>query len=303
MISASRAETVLRQVAGRHRESAILQQLGPLRSERLASPVSLFAGGYFVVSRRRRCTPSDRLAGAIHSFARGWDPEEIPLLFLDTSWRRNGRVGILLTNRRLYSSRLDGPLELQDVTRATFRDPFETEMIFKGLLFVMFCLVGVVFLLGGSWFSRRLLVNGEVVYQGREDIHPDFWIDLLTALGEAARKGEERSLAGATRPGGLLTASSWDVWLEPARRRGVTALEMLPHSAAGVPLAGQFVDAPSWEHVERSIRGLDGHTQPRVRRGRGRRGRRRVGDHWRRRPVRPPRSRRRVGVLRPERGR
>jgi hypothetical protein len=226
-------------------------------------------------SWRRRCTPSERLAGAVRSFASEWDPEEIPLLFLDTSWRRDGRAGILLTNRRLYSSRLDGPIELQDVTRVAFKDPSESEMILKALLFVTCCLVGAIVILWGPWFGRRLLVNGEVVYEGRADIHPDFWVDLLTALGDAARQGEERARAGPapeasapqgiTRQVGLRTDSPRDVRAGRARRQGVTALEMLPHSAEGVPLAGEPVDAPSWEQVERSIRGLDGHTQPLVR--------------------------------------
>ena len=276
IIPEGQAEALLRQVAERHHELAILRQLGPPRSERLPGPVTLFLGAlYFAVSRRRRPTSSERLAGAVRSFARDWAPEEIPLLFLDTSWRRNGRAGILLTNRRLYSSRLDGPIELQDVTRVAHKGPSEAEMIFKVLLFVSCFLVGFIVILWGPWFSRRLVVNGEVVYEVRADIHPDFWIDLLTALGEAARQGEERARAGATpeapaptgitRPVGLLTDSPGDGRAGRAGRQGVTALEMLPHSAEGVPLAGELVDAPSWEQVECGIRGLDGHTHPLVR--------------------------------------
>jgi hypothetical protein len=275
MIPGDQAEALLRQVAELHHESAILRQLGPPQSERPAGPVSLFTGAYFVVSRSRLCTPSERLAGAVGSFAREWDHEEIPLLFLDTSWRRNGRAGVLLTNRRLYSSRLDGPIELQDVTRVAFEDPSEAEVLFKVALFVICCLVGAIVILWGPWFNRRLLVNGEVVYGGRADIHPDFWVALLTALGDAARQGEERAEAGAapeapapqgiTRHVGLFTDSPRDVWAGRPGRQGVTALEILPHSAEGAPLTGEWVDAPSWEQVECSIRGLDGHAHPLVR--------------------------------------
>jgi hypothetical protein len=148
-------------------------------------------------------------------------------------------------------------------------------MLFKVLLFVICCLAGAIVILWGPWFSRRLLVNGEVVYEGRADIHPDFWVALLPALGDAARQGEERAGAGPapeapapqgiTRHLGLLTDPRQDVRAGRACRPGVTALETLPHSAEGAPLAGELVDAPSWEQVECSIRGLDGHTHPLVR--------------------------------------
>jgi hypothetical protein len=272
IIPGDRAEALLRQFAELHHQSAILRQLDLHQPEGPAGPVALFPGVlYFEVSRRRRCTPSERLAGAVRSFAREWDPEEIPLLFLDMSWRRNGRAGILLTNRRLYSSWLDGPMELQDVTRVAFKDPSAAEVIFKVLVFVTCFLVGWIAILWGAWFPHRLVVNGQVVYNGLGNIHPNFWIDLLTTLGDAARQGEERARAGPsstaparygiTRHVGLLTDSLRDV---RPRRQGVTALEMLPHSAEGVPLAAELVDAPSWEQVERSIRDLDGHTHPRV---------------------------------------
>ena len=270
------AVDLLRHVAERHNAPAILRQLDTPRSEGQAGPVTLFPGPlYFVVSRRRRCTPSERLEGALRSFAREWDPEEIPLLFLDTSWRRNGRAGILLSNSRLYSSRLDGPIELRDVTRVAFKDPSGEERIFKVLLFVSCFLVGGILILWGPWFRRRLRVNGEIVYAARTHIHADFWIDLLTTLGEAARQLEERALArraagapasqGITQHVGLLAHSPTDVWAGRARRQTVTALQLYLHSAEGVPLVGELVDAPSWEQVECGIRGLDGHTHPRVR--------------------------------------
>jgi hypothetical protein len=280
MVPEGEAEALLRMVAQQHHESAILRQLGPFGSERLAGPVTMFPSPlYFVVSSRSRSTPSERLAGAVRSFAREWDPDEIPLLFLDTSWQRNGRAGVLLTNRRLYSSRLDGPIELQDVTRVVFKDPSDDEMTFKVLLFVICLLVGAIVILLGPWFRRRLVVNREVVYEGRVNIHTGFWVDLLTTLGDAARQAEARP----------------DLRAEWARHPGVTALELFPHSAEGVPLADERVDAPSWDQVERSIRTLDGHAHPQVRLwvgrlgeatgleiigGRGKYALREVGDGW-----------------------
>jgi hypothetical protein len=276
LIPESEARALLRQIAERHRQAAVLRQLDRARSEGTPGPVSLFVDDlYFVVSRRRRCTPGERLSGALRSFARACDPEEVPLLFLDTSWRRNGRAGVLLTNRRLYSSRLRGPIELQDVTRVAFKDPSGGEMVFKLLVFGVHCMFGSILILGGPLFPRRLVVNGKSVFVGRPGIDPNFWVDLLTTFGETARWGgvpceggpapTMPGSSGIIRPVGLPTDPSWAVWAGPARRPGVTALETLPHSAEGVPLAAESIDAPSWEQVERSIRGLDGHAHPLVR--------------------------------------
>src|SRR5262249_21250093 len=108
-IPAARAEALVRGAAERQHEPAAVRLLGQLRPKHLAGPVA--------------------------SFARELGPDEVPLLFFDPSWRRNGRAGILVTNRRLYSSRLDGPIELEDITDVTFKDLFEGEMALKVLLF------------------------------------------------------------------------------------------------------------------------------------------------------------------------
>jgi hypothetical protein len=98
----------------------------------------------------------------------------------------------------------------------------------------------------------RLLVNGEAVYVGGERRRAAFWVELLTALGEAARTsqaGRERSPAPARPPGTLLVA----------------ALEMSPHGPDGEPLTVEFLHDPTWEQIERSIRELDRHRHPLVR--------------------------------------
>lgn len=275
MISGNRAEALVRASAQQHHEATILRHFDSSPTERPAGPVTLFPSPiYFVVSRRRQCTPAERLTNAIGSFACEWDPEELPLLFLDTSWQRNGRSGILLTNRRLYSSRLDGPIELQDVVRVTFENPSDAEMIFKLFLFVSCFLVGWVFILWGPWFRRRLFVNGEVVYEARANFPGNFWVELLGALGSAARQEEMRPPAtnasdtaapqAITRHVGLLTNSPGKVPAGRSRRQGVASLETHPHSAQGTPLGREFVESPSWEQVEHTIRRLDGYCHPLV---------------------------------------
>ncbi len=104
--------------------------------------------------------------------------------------------------------------------------------------------------------------------------HPHIWIDLLTALGEAARElkeGTPQPAPAAPNPQGITlhvgprTDFRQAIWTGPARRHGLTALQLHPHSVEGIPLVGELLDAPAWELVERSIRGLDGHSHPRVR--------------------------------------
>ncbi len=173
VIPESHAEDLVREIAEVHNQKAVLRQLGRLRPE--------------------------RLAGAARTFARELGPGETPLVLFDTSWMRNGRAGILVTNRRLYSSRLDGPIELQDITEVTCPDPSGPETGFKVLVFVLALLTGSIVLMWGRWFRRQLVVNREVVYQGWLYFHPEFWTDLLSALGAAARLGEEPDGRG---PGG-----------------------------------------------------------------------------------------------------
>ncbi len=223
-IPAARASALAREVAERHHRPPAARLLGEIGPNHLGGPVA--------------------------SFATELGPDELPLLLFDLSWRRDGRAGILVTNRRLYSSRLDGPIELEDVSEVAFRDISESEMAFKVLLFGIFFLVGHIFLLHGRLFARRLVVNGDVVYEGRADVRPEFWVDLLTTLADAAREGDEHSPAGAA---------------PPADRPLMTALETLPHSAGGLPLDGEVIDDPSWEQVERCVRAMDGHAHPLVR--------------------------------------
>jgi hypothetical protein len=119
------------------------------------------------------------------------------------------------------------------------------------------------------------LVNGKTVYSGGNPIRHGFWVELLTALGEASRQVEERAragrapdapaLQGITRHVDLGTDFRQHIGAGPTRPEGLTALQLHPHSADGVPLVGELLDAPAWELVERSIRELDGHTHPRVR--------------------------------------
>jgi hypothetical protein len=241
MVPAEQAERLVRAIAEKHGAKGVLRRLGHFRP--------------------------DHLANAAARFARGLRPAEVPLARIDTSLLQNGKSGLLVTNRELYSSRLHRGIPLQAINEVSYEAPSGEALAGAWALVLasvvcppLGALLAVLYLSSGGLrrLQHRLVVNGETVYSGGNPIRPAFWVELLTALAEASRQVEEQARAGRAPEAPAL-------WAGPTRRQGLTALQLHPHSADGVPLVGELLDAPAWELVERSIRELDGHTHPRVR--------------------------------------
>src|SRR2546430_1733660 len=92
-----RAAAIVREVAESHRAPHLVQQLDGIRP--------------------------DRVARARARFAREMTDDEVPLVLVDTSFRRAGRAGFLLTNRAIYSDRLPAPIALAGIKSARHRPP------------------------------------------------------------------------------------------------------------------------------------------------------------------------------------
>ncbi len=72
-------------------------------------------------------------------------------------------------------------------------------------------------------------------------------------------------MQGITRHVGLIIDSPRDMRTGRPYCPGDAVLEMFAHTADGASLDVELFAAPSWEQVERGIRGLDGHAHPLVR--------------------------------------
>jgi len=89
--------------------------------------------------------------------------DETAIAQIDTSFLQNGSKGLLLTDRRVYSSWLPQGIDLAEIRRVDFEDPSTAMRQRPG----------------------TLLINGRLAFSGR--FTSAFWIDALTALGRAAR--------------------------------------------------------------------------------------------------------------------
>ncbi len=173
---------------------------------------------------------------------------ETPLAFIDSSFLRNGKAGLLLTNRGLYSSFLSDPVYLSDIEEVHYVKPSLADILwmytpFRGLRLL---------LKGMRHLQNRLLVNGEVVYASGNPLRSDFWIELLMTLSAAAR--DERP-APRHRMGTSQTAK--EICLEITLCRGIQQPVEVRHRNA------------SWEQIALSIRDLDQEVRPSVRLWRG----------------------------------
>src|SRR5688572_9006837 len=57
------------------------------------------------------------------AFARDMADGEVPLILIDRSFLQNGKAGMLLTDRKLYSSALPRPIALTDVMTVVSEKP------------------------------------------------------------------------------------------------------------------------------------------------------------------------------------
>ncbi len=157
-LSADEARRILRGVADRHKAQGIRKQLDGINHAKVNK--------------------------ATDGYARLMGEDETPLALVDTSFLQNGSAGLLLTNRRVYSHLLSAPVELSEITSAAFEKPTELQGLMVGLGGPL--LFGVYRLCGGRPITTALRVNGQEVFQGK--CNHAFWIDALTALGQAARQ-------------------------------------------------------------------------------------------------------------------
>jgi hypothetical protein len=111
-------------------------------------------------------------------FARDLEPDEEPLALLDTSFWGSGKSGLLVTDRRLYSSTLIEPIPLEEIRVVGHEKPSVSDQFL------------------GNQQQPTLLVNGVTVFSGKANF--DFWCELLPELGDAIR-GEEEYEAGPLR--------------------------------------------------------------------------------------------------------
>ncbi|HKI32930.1 MAG TPA: hypothetical protein VKA46_13845, partial [Gemmataceae bacterium] len=249
------AEALVREMAERHGAKGVLRRLG--------------------------CFRADHLANAAARFAYDLDATETPLAVIDTSLLRNGKAGLLLTNRRLYSSFHRRAIPLTEIDDVSLQDPSGQALLsfFLIVLLAAVCppigtLVILYFFLSGGLrqVQYRLVVNGEVVYAGGNPIRHRFWIELLPALARAARRQPDPAPSAGTpdstevtRHLGLLADSPPSPTARTPGGLVVKVVETAPHSLAGEQMAVDYLDDPTWEQIEARIRQLNRHGQPLLR--------------------------------------
>jgi hypothetical protein len=256
-LPAELAESIVRQLAEKHGAKGVLQRLGRF--------------------------PPAHLRNARESFARGLSKDETPLVFVDTSFLKNGKAGLLLTNEKLYSSRTT-PFALHEITEVKVQEPSPLMIVYMFFLLALvllprllrgavmafpgvdpgwgsflFCmyplsavLVFVLARMGGGYRKHRyeLIVNTVTVYEGGRPLRTAFWRELLGQLAVAAFVQER--IPTARRAG-------------PLSRPESLTLETCPHGSQGEPLAVEFVHDAAWGQIEQAVRALDGHSHPLVR--------------------------------------
>lgn len=158
---------IVRAVAEKHGARGVLKKLGKLNPKHIAN--------------------------ARAGFAKAMTDEEVPLVLLDRSFWGNGKAGMLLTNRQLYSSSHGRPIPLLEIRTATFEKPTLSEQMFQH-----------------KRPEASLLVNGTAVYTGPAKF--ELWVELLPELGQALREAigspEEDAPTSASVPAGAKGSSS-----------------------------------------------------------------------------------------------
>jgi hypothetical protein len=122
----------------------------------------------------------NQIANARANFAGQMGAHEAPLAMIDSSTMQNGKAGMLLTTRRIYSSSIKQPIELTDIRDVSVKNPDAGDAVLT-FLFGVFHPV-----------QFRLRVNDTVVYSGRKSSywklwHPEFWEVLISRLAQAVQ--------------------------------------------------------------------------------------------------------------------
>jgi hypothetical protein len=229
-LSKDRAEALVREMAEKHGVKGILRRLGNIRE--------------------------DHLANATSRFVHGMQDDETPLALVDTSFLRNGKAGLLLTNRGLYSSSSTQPVWLSFITKVSFAEPGFWDVL-EVCIFALTILGVFAALTRLKRLRCRLFVNGEIAYIG-DRLNWEFWCELLPALGAAARaerlaySNQSGDPAERESPGRAFLLKPWEpIVLETHHDRG-----------DGPALEKQYHENPDWTEIEECIRKLDGHARP-----------------------------------------
>jgi hypothetical protein len=217
----------------------------PDRARAVVRELAAEAGATNIVAQVDWIEPA-RIANARARFARDMRSDEVPLVLVDSSFLRNGKAGLLLTNRAVYSSRLPAPVALEDVETFGHRPPDPAVLVWVYLLVPVVACVppAVLVLLAILWRGDRplqeaLLVNGRVAYVGGKNLARAFWREVLPAL-----KAELTDAA------------------EPDR---VGVMETIHQGAEGAVTATPQVRDPTWAEIEAAVRALDGWAKAAVR--------------------------------------
>lgn len=210
------AEALVREIAERHKAKRILRSLGNL--------------------------PQKQIENAVAHFAQEMEEDETPLVLLDSSFLSNGKAGLLITNRALYSSFYSRPIGLAHIDDVSYATPgvvdHITAHLFGGLLYAIF--------FGFRNLQNRLRVNGKTVYSSGNPLRSAFWTELLTELAEAARQTQLPKDEEPQKPSVVI--------LETALRIRQDAFPEM-----------RQLRNPSWHDIERSIRALDQDSHPSLR--------------------------------------
>src|SRR5205085_1099348 len=92
--------------------------------------------------------------------------DEVPLVLVDTSFLRNGRSGLLLTNRAVYSDRLPHPIALEDMGAVRHRPPDAQISLVEGGMVLLHFLFPPAILLLLPWAGRPDQSSGLEVIAG-----------------------------------------------------------------------------------------------------------------------------------------
>lgn len=260
LVPQEEAESLVRKIAEKYQCQGILRKLGNIRE--------------------------DNVANAVACFAPEMGEDETPLTFIDTSFLGNGKAGFLLTNRGLYSSFRSRPFWLSDINDISYTSPgferyFFLYLLIAGILVSAYLggmmgaglglllshlglpprpftpgwsilsisltlYFGVFVSVGFRQLQIRLLVNGKAVYNGRHRLRGAFWIELLTALAEAARQAQ---------------AGGGDTRQKPS----VVVLETTLQLGESESVEVRHLRNPSWQDIEQNIRDLDQKSHPSLR--------------------------------------
>ena len=145
-----------------------LPLLSLTRASEVGTDVARRHNGKQTLERFARLDPA-LVRAARDNFARAMEPDETPLALFDRSPRKDGTVGTLVTNRRVYGTFLDRPIPLADILLAHVERPSQLQEIMTGVQVVI----------------RTLLVNGNAVIVGTDKFA--LLADLMTELGRAMR--------------------------------------------------------------------------------------------------------------------